>query len=249
MSKILTVMTFNIHQAVGVDDNARDLERIADVIRQEEPDAVALQEVAVVDGKDQADRLALLLGGMQVASGHRDCRYNVGRDHPVLPFGISVLTRERIAGHSLHELTSESRNPREVLRVDLPGLSIFAVHPTAGDAAVRAAQTAEAAHLAELAPHSSVLLGDLNSTPDAEPIEALAKEFAFDAADEPTWYPMPSAKDLRKGRNPGPGMRLDYIVPVRAAEVSETRIVPTRASDHYAVVAKVRTDVPKDMGY
>ena len=45
----LTVVSYNIHRGVGL-DRRRDLDRIADVIGEVDPDVVGLQEVIREDG-------------------------------------------------------------------------------------------------------------------------------------------------------------------------------------------------------
>src|SRR5215831_16802918 len=57
----LRIMTYNIHVGVGMDKKL-DLQRIADVIKQERPDLVGLQEVdrgvKRTEGKDEIAELA-----------------------------------------------------------------------------------------------------------------------------------------------------------------------------------------------
>ena len=68
----LRVMTYNIHVGVGMDKQL-DLERIADVIKQQHPDLVGLQEVdrgvTRTKGIDEIAELARLTG-MQFAFAH-----------------------------------------------------------------------------------------------------------------------------------------------------------------------------------
>jgi endonuclease/exonuclease/phosphatase family metal-dependent hydrolase len=61
----LRLMTYNVHRCVGV-DRRLDVERVAEVIADMQPDVVALQELDVgrkrTGGVDQAHRLAEILG-------------------------------------------------------------------------------------------------------------------------------------------------------------------------------------------
>ncbi|HYG26664.1 MAG TPA: endonuclease/exonuclease/phosphatase family protein, partial [Caulobacteraceae bacterium] len=61
----LRLMTYNVHRCVGTDRDL-DVERVAEVIADCQPDIVALQELDVgrarTRGVDQAHRLAELLG-------------------------------------------------------------------------------------------------------------------------------------------------------------------------------------------
>src|SRR5712664_4245268 len=84
----LRVMTYNIHVGVGMDKRL-DLQRIADVINQEHPDLVGLQEVdrgvKRTQGVDEIAELARMTG-MEYAFAH-NLDYQGGQ------YGVAILSR------------------------------------------------------------------------------------------------------------------------------------------------------------
>jgi endonuclease/exonuclease/phosphatase family metal-dependent hydrolase len=109
----LKVASYNIHRGVGL-DRRRDLDRIADVVAEIEPDIVGLQEVIREDGGAAADQAAYLAGrlGMAVIMGET-------RAHGGGTYGNAVLTRLAIASFERCDLSHGRREPRGCLRVDL----------------------------------------------------------------------------------------------------------------------------------
>lgn len=111
----LVVVSYNIHRGLGL-DRRRDLDRIAAVIAETEPDVIGLQEVIREDGDrvpeaDQAVYLARKLG-MEVVMGET-------RPHGTGTYGNAVLTRLPIVGSVRCDLSCGAREPRGSLRVDV----------------------------------------------------------------------------------------------------------------------------------
>lgn len=111
----LVVVSYNIHRGLGL-DRRRDLDRIAAVIAETEPDVIGLQEVIREDGDrvpeaDQAVYLARKLG-MEVVMGET-------RAHGAGTYGNAVLTRLPIVGSVRCDLSRGTREPRGSLRVDV----------------------------------------------------------------------------------------------------------------------------------
>jgi len=109
----LTVVSYNIHRGVGL-DRRRDLDRIADVIREVGPDVVALQEVIREDGGPEADQaayLALRLEMSELIMGETRA-YGTGI------YGNVVLSRLPVLGSGRCDLSYGMREPRGCLRVD-----------------------------------------------------------------------------------------------------------------------------------
>jgi endonuclease/exonuclease/phosphatase family metal-dependent hydrolase len=109
----LVVASYNIHRGVGL-DRRRDLDRIADVVAELEPDVVGLQEVIRQDGAAHADQAAYLAArlGMTLVMG-------VTRAHGEGTYGNAVLTRLPVLASGRCDLSHGSREPRGCLRVDL----------------------------------------------------------------------------------------------------------------------------------
>ena len=107
------VASYNIHRAVGL-DGRRDLDRIAAVIEELQPDVVGLQEVLRGPGGPQADQpgyLACRLG-MNLVMG-------VTRELAGGAYGNAVLTRLPIVASATRDLSHGRRERRGAVRVDL----------------------------------------------------------------------------------------------------------------------------------
>jgi endonuclease/exonuclease/phosphatase family metal-dependent hydrolase len=117
----LVVASYNIHRGVGL-DRKRDLDRIAAVIAEMNPDVVGLQEVVRENGVAHADQAVYLSAalGMQVVMGETR-RFGSGT------YGNAVLTRLPVLSSVRCDLSCDGREPRGCLRVDLD-LDHTAVH-------------------------------------------------------------------------------------------------------------------------
>jgi len=101
-----TVASYNIHKCAGLDRRV-DLGRIAEVLKEINPDLVGIQEVL----RPQADALAERLE-MRIAMGPTTKQNG-------LPYGNAVLTRLPIQGSHAFDLSWHSREPRGGIRLDL----------------------------------------------------------------------------------------------------------------------------------
>ena len=234
----LRVLCYNIHYGQGM-DGKYDIERLAEVINRSKPDLVALQEVDV--GVKRSGRLheAQLLGqltGLPVRFGPTQ-HYEGGL------FGNAVLTRFPILDvviqplpytESTPELTTY---PRAAIAVTVQGpdgkpLRFISTHFQHN---VPADRVAEAHRINELfagddATMPTILAGDMNATPDAEPIQILLEKWT-NATDDP---PAPSAPSIN------PRSRIDYIFFRGAPHFRVTAAVvidEAMASDHRPVQA------------
>ncbi len=115
----IRVLTYNIHRARGLDGQQR-LDRILDVLREVDPDIVALQEVLAPHVAPLAEAT-----GMHVVFGQT-------RVLPQGPYGNVCLSRLPLMAHKSYSLTCRPFEPRGCLRADVDGgavpLHIFNVH-------------------------------------------------------------------------------------------------------------------------
>jgi endonuclease/exonuclease/phosphatase family metal-dependent hydrolase len=113
MSAPLRLVTWNIHGAVGA-NRVREPERIARVLKEIDPDVVALQEVPLGGHGERADVLAILREhtGWHAVAGPT-------LDTPARRFGNAVLTRWPITETRTIDLSFGKREPRGALDVDL----------------------------------------------------------------------------------------------------------------------------------
>ncbi|MFP2899301.1 endonuclease/exonuclease/phosphatase family protein, partial [Corallococcus sp. 4LFB] len=170
----LRVMTFNIQSGLG------GLEGVADVIRQEGPDVVALQEVDVgstrAHGEDQVERLSALTG-LKYRAHFGTTRLYGGA------YGIALLSRYPLASLAQYPLpTPKGAEPRTlahaVLDVDGREVSVYATHlirrPFNGAARVR--QSVFISQLLAKDSRPRLLMGDLNDDPDSRPVRLLRRQ-------------------------------------------------------------------------
>ena len=228
----LRVLTYNIHHAEGADGHI-DIERIATVIRDTNPDVVCLQEVdrnlPRTQHADLPAQLAQLLD-MQVVFGpnyHFD-----GGD-----YGNATLTRLPIVRHENHSLPGpDDAEPRGILRVDVnfnnTHVSIFNTHwGLRPDERLEQARATKAL-LGNL--QFAVLAGDLNAVPGSDPLKAVIDDLRDSAtAAEPS-------ADL----NTVHSRRIDYILATPNLTPVKATVVRTEtahhASDHLPYWADVQ---------
>ncbi len=229
----LVLMSYNIHHGEGT-DGVFDLERIAALILEQEPDLVALQEVDVgtsrASGTDQAEELSRMTG-MRVAFSQ------------AIPFaggayGDAVLSRlpvEKVESFPLPALPDHELRTAAVVTVDAGGrrLRFASTHlDHTSDPVDRVRQAQELVRV--LRPDDPklppiILAGDLNSLPGSKTIELLERDwFAADSGDQPTF---PSGEPERK---------IDWILLPRATRWLVQQVVVINdpvASDHCGLTA------------
>ncbi len=236
-SNSLRVLCYNIHYGQGT-DGKYDVERLAAVIRQARPDLVAIQEADVgVKRSGRVHQIRELAKRTGLAA-----RFGPTQHYEGGLFGNAVLTRLPILDVAIHPLPYTESTPERVtyprgaIAVTLRGphdqafrfISTHFQHNVAED------RVAEAQAINELfagdAAIPTILAGDMNAKPDAEPIRTLLKHWSH-AIDTP---PSPTAPATR------PTSRIDYIFyrPAGAFRVAETTVIDESiASDHRPVLA------------
>jgi endonuclease/exonuclease/phosphatase family metal-dependent hydrolase len=226
------VLDWNLHYGVAA-DTAVDLEQIARTIEAEQPDVVALQEVArgwvLGGGADMATWLGDRLG-MHVAFAPAADRQ----------FGNALLSREPLTDVRVVDLPygagPQQRSALTALAVGPDGtpVRVTSVHlqhresntPTRLDqlAALDAAVPDDG---------PSVLAGDLNAepgSPELDALDAAGWSSAVDTAGDP---------DVRTHPSDEPDVRIDWVLG-RGVTFGEARVLDDRSSDHRAVVTTVR---------
>lgn len=229
----LTVMTYNIHHAEGTDKKL-DLERIANVIRGQQPDLVALQEVDVgtqrTGGVDQAAALARLTG-MEHA-------YGATMDFQGGKYGNAVLSRIPIRLSSTVQLPHQvggRREPRAALvatlRLHPPDgrdINFISTHfDHTGEPSDRLSQAHAVNAQLGRSPMLSILAGDFNCEPGSEPMVELEKQWKLVSGGSGSYPAAPPAKSI------------DHVL-VRPGDrwrVIESRVIEEPiASDHRPVM-------------
>ena len=234
----LRVLCYNVHWCLGM-DGKYDVPRLADVINRTKPDLVALQEVDV--GVERSGRvhevqeLAKLTG--------LAARFGPTQHYEGGLFGNAVLTRFPILDVSIHPLpytestTERTTYPRGAISVivtasdgkPLRFVSTHFQHNVPED------RVAEAKAINKLFASDddglrTILAGDMNALPDAEPVTELLKNWS-NAIDEAATPTAPATT---------PRSRIDYVFyrnPSQFRLVESTVIPEAMASDHRPVLA------------
>ena len=230
------VMTFNIHHGEGLDGRL-DVARVAETIRREGPDLVALQEVdrgvARTQGRDLPAELAALTGMKPLFSNNLH--------HQGGEYGNAVLTRLPAAGWTnLHLRMARTGEQRGVLQVRFSvGKREFEFWSThldhRSDDTERLLNVEEFVAGLDRRPGTPVIVaGDFNDLPGSRTHVAMSARF------EDAWLPL-GAGDGHTYSSTEPRKRIDYVWLSRGAGLRPLRIwVPeSDASDHLPVVADV----------
>jgi len=228
----LRVMSYNIHHGEGTDGRF-DLQRIAQVITEADPDLVSLQEVdrgtGRAGGADQALELARLTG--------MDMAYGTAMAYDGGAYGVAILSRTPLRLATAHPLPhGEGREPRTALSAlishePIGEILFIATHLQHNSEDDRLAQVRHLNALFVAAGGPPIVLaGDLNAQPLSPPMDVLLKEWRDAAAEAPasTW---PSDS---------PRVRIDYVLlrPLGAWRVIEATVIDeTIASDHRPLLA------------
>lgn len=237
-SRTLRVLCYNIHYGQGM-DGEYDVERLAVVINRSKPDLVALQEVDVGvrrSGRVHEARRLAELTGMAV-------RYGPTQHYEGGLFGNAVLTRLPILDVLIQPLPYTESTPelvtypRGAIAVTVRGpddrplrfISTHFQHNVPEDR-VAEAKAINSLFADEDASIPTILAGDMNATPEAEPIQILLKRWS-NASDDPASPSAPS---------PNPKSRIDYIFyrPAANFRVIDPKVIAeAMASDHRPVQA------------
>ena len=234
----LRVLCYNIHYGQGM-DGEYDVARLAEVIKAAKPDLVALQEVDV--GVKRSGRVHQLqkLGELTGLTA----RYGPTQHYEGGLFGNAVLTRLPILDEHIQPLPYTEATPELqtyprgalVITVQAPDgkplrfISTHFQHNVPEDR-VEEAKAVNTLFAAESDHQRTILAGDFNATPDAEPISILEQRWKH-AIDEARAPSAPSVK---------PKSRIDYVFFRAAAEfrVVSSEVLPeAMASDHRPVLA------------
>ena len=225
-SSTMRVMTYNAHNCIGM-DGVLSCERIAQVILNENVEAVALQEL---------DSMTMRLPNQDILKNIADLTgmhptFGASIDFRGGKYGIGVLTREKPISWKRIPLPCRSE-PRSLLIVELEDYYFCSTHLSlhAEDRATSAAIIAE--ELGKL-DKPVIIGGDFNAEPDEEAIQSLMPAIEFmRGAPEKLTYPADT-----------PRIEIDYIgiLKVQTKSVSEVQSYVVNASvesDHRPLVSE-----------
>ncbi len=233
----IRLMTYNIHHCEGTEGKL-DVERIAEIIRAQKCDLVALQEVDQgtkrSDKVNQAFELGKQLGCTQLLGKAID--FGGGE------YGVAVLCRWPITSQKTHRLPSDrQREQRVALEISTQletgqRVTFVCTHldHTSGTND-RGEQNQALVKLFSASAQPVILAGDFNSTIDAPEIAPVIEHWKDVDSDQ--------LKPTIPVRNPN--RKIDYIFLPRSTPwtvVDNTVLDEPLASDHLPLVATVKLE-------
>jgi len=225
------VLTYNIHHGAGRDEKL-DLDRIAALIHEQQPDIVCLQEVDRNQPRSGKLDFPALFAAKLNMQGVFESNYNFDGGH----YGNMTLTRFPVVSHENIALPGPAgREPRGCLRVTVRvndrELDVFNTH-LGLEAEERKAQVS--AILPHIGDRPTVLAGDFNATLQEPPLQILLQKFKTTNPVEPV------PDDARAVK---PRRQIDFILVSGPVDVLSSRIisgpVAAIASDHLPVMADI----------
>ncbi len=240
----LRLMTYNVHGCSGMDGRVSP-RRVAQVIRGQSPDIVALQELDLGRRRSRAEDQAKLIArelGMHVVFCPTLTRGEEHYGHALLSrWPIEVVKRARLP----HDATSWWQEPRSAIwaRIDVSGqqVNVITTHlglgPNERVLQVKALLGEE--WLGGIPPEEPVVLcGDFNALPGSAPYKLAASRLRDVQAPKPGFRPVGTFSSLH------PLVRLDHIF--TSAHFERHTVVVVRsdltrvASDHLPLLADLR---------
>lgn len=239
----LTVTTYNIHHAEGVDGRL-DVPRIARELDATGADVIGLQEVdrhwgARSEFADQATRLARRLD-MNVVYGANLDLDPLQPGQPRRQYGTAILSRHPIVS-SRNTLLPRPENGEQrglleaVIAVKGARVRVANTHLQHNSANERTAQVLKIMELLDGSKQPTVLIGDLNATPEAAELAPLFTRFddAWTLGGTGDGFTIPVE---------APDRRIDYVLVSPEIEVKRAEVRSTPASDHLPVTAKLKVN-------
>ena len=231
-TRLIRVMTYNIYHGETMNKDF-NLNLISDIIKSADPDIVALQEVDFKTNRAKKMDLATELGyltGLAPLFG-KAMKYDGGE------YGEGILSKfsfNRTKNNPLpYSPGNEPRTALEVL-IELPsGDEVIFIGTHLDHTRDQSDRIAQAKKINELFSKNTIptiLAGDLNATPESNPIKILLENWS-DAASGNPQPTFPSTE---------PGRRIDYIMflPVSRWRVLHAEVIADKtASDHCGVLA------------
>lgn len=230
----LRIVTYNIHRCRGLDGRTQP-ERVARLLRELQPDIVAMQEV-LGPGHHGESHLELLSRRLDMPWVMAPTRQYRGQD-----FGNAVLTRFPVVGYTQHDLSYRRREPRSCQRVDVQvggrRFRVFNVHLGTSPLERRNQAPRLAAFIEASGPTTpQIVLGDFNEWIRGATTASLGRMFrSVDVR----------IHIKRRWTYPGvlPVLHLDHIYYDGSLEIAKVVLPRSRlalvASDHLPLVADV----------
>ncbi|MFI7006201.1 endonuclease/exonuclease/phosphatase family protein [Streptomyces sp. NPDC050145] len=240
-SRDVTVLTFNIHHGADPAD-ALDLARTAKVIADSGADVIGLQEVdrhwsGRSDFADQAQWLADRLD-LHVTYGANLDEDPAEPGDPRRQYGTAILSRFPIlSAHNTLLPRSATGEQRGLLEADVmvrgTTLRFLNTHLEHTSQAERLSQVKAIDDIVKTSTRPTVLVGDLNATPDTPEVVALTERL------KDTW-PEAGQGDGFTYDALNPTERIDYVLASPGIRPRAAEVLPETASDHRPLRVELR---------
>ena len=218
----LQIMSYNVRHCAGM-DMVVDYDRTANVIVQQQPDVVALQELdSMTERSGHHDQL----GELASRTGYHPV-FGVAIEFNGGQYGVGILSRE--IPMSTKRIPLPGEEPRLLLVVELEDYVIACAHLDL-DEVQRLASVPLIVKEAQRWQKPFLLAGDWNDTTDSQLLEVMTQHFTVLTGDEAT-YPADEPTEC-----------IDYVGVFNGrAEAIESHVIDEpEASDHRPLVVWVR---------
>jgi len=232
--KVIKILSFNIFHGATMQNNY-DLDVIANVIKEADPDFVALQEVDFNTTRNAKHDLAADLGNKtkMVSLFGRSMYFNGGE------YGLGILSKYSFSQTRVVNLPgTPGREPRTALEIIavLPSGDTIAFVCTHLDHQIENDRTAQAKKINEeftVTGYPSILAGDFNAAPGSQSINILEElwKSTYDKANPEPTYP-----------SSDPEVKIDYVMlyPNERWQTIKSEVISDSiASDHCAYLVTV----------
>ena len=223
----LKLMSYNIRNTKGM-DNVRNVQRIANVINNEAPDVVAVQELdSMTTRSNQTDVLAEVAERTQMHANYAPAiSFQGGK------YGIGILSKEQPL--SIRTFPLPGREEERMLMIAEFKDYLFACTHLSLTEEDRLASLDIIKNSASTSNKPFFLAGDLNDTPDSKFIKSLQQDFQILTNTKKPTYPAPEPKET-----------IDYIAAWKEntdnfANLSTQVVEEPLASDHRPITVTLR---------
>ena len=167
----LRVMSYNVKNGYGM-DGVKSIERCADIIREKQPDVVAVQEV---DSCTRRNKF-YVLGRMAEKAGGYHAYFGPTIPHTGGKYGIGVLSKKPALSVEFHRLPCR-REPRGLLVVEFEKYYMLCTHLSLNEEDRVTSVGIIRDVVSKLKNKPVFIAGDMNARPTSKPMEAF-KEFS-----------------------------------------------------------------------
>lgn len=217
------VMSYNVKNGGGK-DGIKDIKRCGNLVREVQPDVVAVQEVDSMTRRNKFD----VLGRMAKQAGYH-AYFGPTIPHGGGKYGIGVLSKEPALSVKFHRLPCP-KEPRGLLVVEFEKFYLLCTHLSLSEP-YRVESVAIIKEVVSKLDKPAFIAGDMNARPDSAPIVAF-KEYAQLLTDD-SKFTFPSDD---------PRICIDYIFGVNGSfKVSKYHVFyDSLYSDHLPIYVDVK---------